>query len=162
MEKILHYLKKYQKRGECIPEETIKKISRQAKIPVHRIYKKVCYHSPVKENHYAAVKKLLQEKKKHLVVETAPSVRVSIGEEFGLSPGKIVLGQMIAALKELGFDKVFDTNLGADIMVMEEASELLERIKKKGPFPMVTTCCPAWVRFMEHFYHKLIPLRRSA
>jgi len=157
MEKILPHLKKYQKRGECIPEETIKKISKQAKIPVHQIYKKVCYHSPVKQDHYQAVKKLLKEKKKHLIVETAPSTRVSIGEEFGSEPGSIVLGQMVSALRELGFDKVFDTNLGADIMIMEEASELLQRIKNKGPFPLITTCCPAWIRFMEHFYHELIP-----
>ena len=157
MEKILPYLRKYQKKGECIPEETIKIISSQIKIPSHQIYKKVCYHSPVKEDHYQAVLKLLKEKKKHIVVETAPSIRVSIGEEFGLKPGAIVMGKMVAALRQCGFNKVFDTNLGADIMVMEEASELLERIKNNGPFPMLTTCCPAWVRFMEHFYHKLIP-----
>ena len=157
MQKLLHYLKKHQKRGQCIPENTIKKISNQAKIPVQTIYKKVCYHSPVKEDHYEIVKKLLLEKKKHLIVETAPSIRVSIGEEFDLKPGTIVLGKLVSALKQLGFNKVFDTNLGADIMVTEESSELLERIKNNGPFPMITTCCPAWIRFMEHFNHELIP-----
>jgi NADP-reducing hydrogenase subunit HndD len=148
------------KGGECIPEETIKKISQQTKLPAHKIFHKICYHAPeiaIKEDHYRKVLKLLKDKKKHIVVETAPSIRVSIGEEFGLEPGTIVLGKMVAALRECGFTKIFDTNLGADIMVVEEATELLQRIKKKGPFPMITTCCPAWIRFMEHFYHDLIP-----
>jgi len=69
----------------------------------------------------------------------------------------LVKGKMVAALRRCGFDKVFDTNLGADITIMEEASEFLERAKKGGPFPMVTTCCPAWIKFMEHFHHELIP-----
>ena len=158
MEKILPYLKKHQKRGECIPEKTINKISKQTNIPAHKIYKKVCYFEPkLKKDHYQEVLKLLREKKKHIVVETAPSIRVSIGEEFDLKPGTIVLGKLVAALKQCGFNKVFDTNLGADIMVTEESSEFLERIKNNGPFPMITTCCPAWIRFMEHFNHQLIP-----
>jgi iron only hydrogenase large subunit-like protein len=98
MEKLRPVLKKYQKRGQCIPEETIKKISTQINIPVHQIYKRVCYHSPVKEDHYQIVKKLLEEKKKHLIVETAPSTRVSLGEEFGLEPGTNVMGKMVSSL----------------------------------------------------------------
>jgi NADH-quinone oxidoreductase subunit G/NADP-reducing hydrogenase subunit HndD len=107
--------------------------------------------------HLPEVYKALKDKKKHVVVQTAPSIRASLGEEFGLEPGTLVKGKMVAALRKCGFDKVFDTNLGADMTIMEEASELLSRIKKGGIFPMLTTCCPAWIKFMEHFYHDLIP-----
>jgi iron-only hydrogenase group A len=106
--------------------------------------------------HLSEVLKALKDKKKHVVVQTAPSIRVSLGEEFGLPPGTSVKGKMVAALKRCGFDKVFDTNLGADMTIMEEAAELLERIKNNGPFPMITTCCPAWILFMEFFCHKLL------
>jgi NADH-quinone oxidoreductase subunit G/NADP-reducing hydrogenase subunit HndD len=107
--------------------------------------------------HLHEVLKVLEDKKKHVVVQTAPSIRASIGEEFDLEPGTLVKGKMVAALRKCGFNKIFDTNLGADMTIMEEASELLERIKKGGPFPMLTTCCPAWIKFMEHFYHDMIP-----
>ena len=107
--------------------------------------------------HLQEVLKVLKEHKKHVVVQTAPSIRASLGEEFDLEPGTLVTGKMVAALRKCGFDKVFDTNLGADLTIMEEASELLERIRKKGKFPMITTCCPGWIKFMEHFYHDLIP-----
>lgn len=103
--------------------------------------------------HLQDVFKVLKEHKKHIVVQTAPSIRASFGEEFGLEPGTLVTGKMVAALRKCGFDKVFDTNLGADMTIMEEASEFLRRVKKGGPFPMITTCCPAWIKFMEHFYH---------
>jgi NADH-quinone oxidoreductase subunit G len=107
--------------------------------------------------HLQDVLKALKDKNKHVIVQTAPSIRASLGEEFGMEPGSLVTGKMVAALRKCGFDKIFDTNLGADITIMEEASELLERVKKGGPFPMITTCCPAWIKFMEHFYHKYIP-----
>ncbi|MBW2965844.1 [FeFe] hydrogenase, group A [Candidatus Woesearchaeota archaeon] len=107
--------------------------------------------------HLQEVLKVLKDKKKHVVVQTAPSIRASLGEEFDLEPGTLVTGKMVAALKKCGFNKIFDTDLGADMTIMEEASELLERIKKGGPFPMLTTCCPAWIKFMEHFYHDIIP-----
>ncbi|MBW2977803.1 (2Fe-2S)-binding protein, partial [Candidatus Woesearchaeota archaeon] len=107
--------------------------------------------------HLQEVLKVLKDKKKHVVVQTAPSIRASLGEEFDMPPGTLVKGKMVAALRRCGFDKIFDTNLGADMTIMEEASELLERIKKGGKFPMITTCCPAWIKFMEHFYHDLIP-----
>jgi NADH-quinone oxidoreductase subunit G/NADP-reducing hydrogenase subunit HndD len=107
--------------------------------------------------HLPEVYKALKDKTKHVIVQTAPSIRASLGEEFGLEPGTLVKGKMVAALRKCGFNKVFDTNLGADITIMEEASELLGRIKKGGKFPMVTTCCPAWIKFMEHFYHDMIP-----
>ncbi|MFC1691701.1 NADH-dependent [FeFe] hydrogenase, group A6 [Nanoarchaeota archaeon] len=107
--------------------------------------------------HLPEVLEALKDKKKHVVVQTAPAIRASIGEEFGLDPGTLVTGKMVAALRKCGFDKVFDTNLAADLTIMEEGSELLERVKKGGPFPMITTCCPAWIKFMEHFYHDYIP-----
>ncbi|MBN2111740.1 (2Fe-2S)-binding protein, partial [Candidatus Woesearchaeota archaeon] len=106
--------------------------------------------------HLQEVIKVLKDRKKHVVVQTAPSIRAALGEEFGIEPGTLVKGKMVAALRRCGFDKVFDTNLGADLTIMEEASELLERVKKGGPFPMITTCCPAWIKFMEHFHHNLI------
>lgn len=107
--------------------------------------------------HLNEVLKVLTDRKKHVVVQTAPSIRAALGEEFGMAPGSLVTGKMAAALRRCGFDRVFDTNLGADITIMEEASELLKRVEKGGPFPMITTCCPAWIKFMEHFYHDLLP-----
>jgi len=106
--------------------------------------------------HLKEVIEVLKNKDKHVVVQTAPSIRASLGEEFDLPPGTLVKGKMVAALRKCGFDKIFDTNLGADMTIMEESSEFLQRIKNNGPFPMITTCCPAWIKFMEHFYHNLI------
>lgn len=101
------------------------------------------------------VEKVLKSGKK-VIVQTAPSIRASLGEEFGMKPGSLVTGKMVAALRRLGFYKVFDTNLGADFTTMEEAPELVERLKK-GKKPMFTSCCPAWVKFVEHFYPEFIP-----
>lgn len=106
--------------------------------------------------HTPEVLNVLKDKKKHVVVQTAPSIRASLGEEFDLPAGTLVTGKMVAALRKMGFDKVFDTDLGADMTIMEEASEFLKRLKRKGPLPMITTCCPAWIKFMEHFYHDLL------
>lgn len=83
------------------------------------------------------------------IVQTAPAVRVALGEEFGMDIGLDVQGKMVTALKRLGFDKVFDTNTGADLTIIEEANELIARIKNGGVMPMITSCCPAWVRFAE-------------
>lgn len=104
-----------------------------------------------------AIVRALKDKKKHVVVQVAPSIRASIGEEFGMPPGSLVTGKVVAALKKIGFDRVFDTDLGADMTIMEEASEFIERLKKGGPFPMITTCCPAWIKYMEHYEHGLFP-----
>jgi len=98
----------------------------------------------------------LADSEKHVVVQEAPAIRVSLGEEFGMRPGEVVSGKMHAVLKRLGFDAVFDTNFAADLTIMEEASELLERIKKGGPFPLFTSCCPGWIKFMETFYPDLM------
>jgi NADH-quinone oxidoreductase subunit G len=94
---------------------------------------------------------------KVVVVQEAPAVRVGLGEELGLPPGTLVTGKMHAALKKLGFDVVFDTNFTADLTIMEEGNELVKRIKEGGVLPMFTSCCPGWIKFMEHFYPDLIP-----
>lgn len=94
----------------------------------------------------------LQDPELHVIVQTAPSIRVTIGEEFGLPVGTLVTGQMVAALRRLGFHRVFDDCVGADITVMEEAKELLGRLERGGPFPQFTSCCPSWVLFCESFY----------
>lgn len=87
-----------------------------------------------------------------VVVQTAPSVRVALGEEFGMEIGTNVTGKMVSALKNLGFDKVFDTNTGADFTIMEEATEFVRRFKENDNLPMTTSCCPGWVRFAEMEY----------
>jgi NADP-reducing hydrogenase subunit HndD len=92
----------------------------------------------------------------HVVVQTAPSIRAAIGEGFGLPVGTPVTGQMITALRRLGFDRVFDTDFGADLTIIEEAHEFLTRLKE-GPLPMITSCSPGWVSFMEKFYPEMIP-----
>ncbi len=98
----------------------------------------------------------IKDKDKLVFVQTAPSIRVALGEEFGLPIGTNVTGQMVTALKEIGFDKVFDTNVGADFTIMEEASELVERIKNNEALPMITSCSPAWVRFIEMNYPEMV------
>ena len=95
---------------------------------------------------------VLQNPKKHVIVQVAPSVRVALGDAFGLPKGAIVTGQMVTALKMLGFDRVFDTNFGADLTIMEEGSELLSRIKNNGTLPMITSCSSGWVNYMEKNY----------
>ncbi len=92
-----------------------------------------------------------------IVAQFAPSVRVSIGEEFGIPAGEIVTGQLITALRKIGFQAVFDVNFGADMTTIIEAEELVDRIKNNGKLPMITSCCPAWVRYVEVYQPKLIP-----
>lgn len=91
----------------------------------------------------------LHDETKRVVVQIAPAVRVALGEEFHLEAGKNTLGKLVTALKMMGADEVYDTSLGADLTVMEEADEFLERLENGGPFPMFTSCCPAWVRYVE-------------
>ena len=94
---------------------------------------------------------------KYMVVQTAPAVRAALGEEFGYKIGTPVTGQMVAALRRLGFDKVYDTNFAADLTIMEEATELLGRIKNGGVLPMITSCSPGWVNYAEINYGELLP-----
>ena len=98
------------------------------------------------------VLRALQDKSKHVIVQVAPAVRVALGDAFGLGAGAIATGQMVTALKLLGFDKVFDTNFGADLTIMEEGYEFLDRLQHGGVLPMLTSCCPAWVTYMEKEY----------
>lgn len=117
-------------------------------------------HCPVgaihEREHLFEVLKVLKDKRKKVIVQAAPSIRATLGEEFGMPAGSLVTGKMVAALRKCGFYKVFDVNLGADMTIMEEASEFLRRVGKGGPFPMITTCCPGWILMMEHFYPEMI------
>ena len=94
---------------------------------------------------------------KYVVVQTAPAVRAALGEEFGYKIGTPVTGKMVAALRRLGFRKVFDTNFGADLTIMEEATELLHRVSDNGVLPMITSCSPGWVNYAEYYYGDLLP-----
>lgn len=94
----------------------------------------------------------------HVVVQVAPAVRVAIGEEFGYDIGTSLTGKLYASLRRLGFDKVFDTNFGADLTIMEEATEFVSRLTKNPEtLPLITSCCPAWVDLLEKYYHDMIP-----
>ena len=92
----------------------------------------------------------LHDPKKRVVFQIAPAVRVAVGEAFGLAPGVNTLDKLVSALKMMGADEVYDTNFGADLTVVEESAEFLERLKKGGPFPMFTSCCPAWIKYLEN------------
>ena len=94
---------------------------------------------------------------KHVVVQPAPAVRAALGEEFGMSIGTSVTGKMAAALRRLGFAKVFDTDFGADLTIMEEANELIDRVTNGGVLPMITSCSPGWIKFCEHYYPEFLP-----
>lgn len=98
----------------------------------------------------------LNDPTKRVIVNTAPSIRATIGEEFGLPVGTDAEGKMVAALRRLGFDGVFDTDFSADLTIIEEANELVERIKNGGKLPLITSCSPGWVKFCEHFYPDFI------
>ncbi|MBQ5825118.1 MAG: iron hydrogenase small subunit [Clostridia bacterium] len=100
----------------------------------------------------AAVFAAINDPEKFVVVNTAPSIRVTLGECFGMSIGSNVQGKMVAALRRLGFDKVFDTDFAADLTIMEEGYELLDRIKNGGTLPMITSCSPGWIKYCEHYY----------
>lgn len=96
----------------------------------------------------------IYDENKVVIVQTAPAIRVGIGEAMGMSEGALVTGQMVAALRKLGFDKVFDTQFTADLTIMEEGHELIKRLTTGGTLPMVTSCSPGWIKFIEHFYPK--------
>jgi len=103
------------------------------------------------------IEKPLKEKGKIVVVQFAPSIRTSIGEEFNLPYGEVVTEKIAAALKKLGFDRVFDTCVGADFTTSEESKEIIERIKSNKKLPILTSCCPAWVKYIEFYYPEFIP-----
>ena len=128
----------------------------------HCIYCGQCtLHCPVsaaqEQTHWESVEAIINKKDKIVVAQFAPSIRVSIGEDFGLPYGKIMTEQIVGALKQLGFNYVFDVNFAADVTTIIEAEELLERIKNKGTLPMFTSCCPAWINYVELYRPDLIP-----
>ncbi len=99
----------------------------------------------------------IADPEKVVIVQTAPAVRAALGEEFGMPIGTNVEGKMVASLKRLGFDKVFDTNFGADLTILEEGTEFINRVKNGGVLPMITSCSPGWIKFCEHYYPDLLP-----
>ena len=109
------------------------------------------------QSHLKAVESALADPELLVVVQHAPSISVTLAEEFGMKPGLDICGIMTAALRQLGFDRVFDTCFAADLTIMEEASELVHRITTGGPLPMTTSCSPGWIKFAEQFYPELLP-----
>lgn len=118
----------------------------------------VCPVNAIREqSHIEQVEAALKDKSKIVIAQTAPSVRASIGEEFGMPYGQDITGKLFTAYRKLGFDKVFDVNMGADITTMVEAEELVERIHSGEGLPMFTSCCPGWVKYVEFYHPELIP-----
>lgn len=105
--------------------------------------------------------KAINDPAKTVVVQTAPAVRVAVGQEFGFEPGVPVTGKLVAGLRALGFDKVFDTDFSADLTIMEEAHELVERVKAGKNLPILTSCCPGWINFIEHNFPDLLHIPSS-
>jgi len=112
----------------------------------------------VEKDNTPKVWRALADNDKVVVVQTAPAVRAALGEEFGVEAGTSVTGKMVAALRSLGFDKVFDTDFAADLTILEEAREFLTRVQEGKNLPMITSCCPGWVTFIEKHYHDLLNL----
>ncbi|MBO5944235.1 MAG: iron hydrogenase small subunit [Clostridia bacterium] len=111
----------------------------------------------VEKDNTAEVFAAINDPEKFVIVQTAPSIRATLGEAFGMSVGTNVEGKMVAALRRLGFDKVFDTDFAADLTIMEEANELLDRVQNGGTLPMITSCSPGWINYCEHYYPEQIP-----
>ncbi|MBQ7404092.1 MAG: iron hydrogenase small subunit [Lentisphaeria bacterium] len=103
----------------------------------------------------------INDPSKTVIVQTAPAVRVAVGQEFGFAPGVPVTGKLVAGLRALGFDKVFDTNFSADLTIMEEGNEIVERIKSGKDLPILTSCCPGWINFIEHNFPDLLNIPSS-
>lgn len=95
---------------------------------------------------------------KYVIVQTAPAIRVALGEKFNMEPGTIVTGKMVSALRRLGFNKVFDTDFAADVTIVEEAHEFIDRLQNGGRLPILTSCCPSWVKFIEHQFPDLLDI----
>ena len=118
----------------------------------------LCPTEAIKERlEYIKAKEAIKDPNKVVIISTAPAVRVGLGEEFGIQEGSFVESKMVGALKELGADYVLDITFGADLTIMEEAAELVERIKQNKNLPQFTSCCPAWVKYAEIFYPELLP-----
>lgn len=113
-------------------------------------------------SHVYKVWEAINDKSKTVIVQTAPAVRVAIGEDFGMEPGTVSTGKMVAALRMMGFDKVFDTDFAADLTIMEETTEFLARLKSGENLPILTSCCPSWVKFFEHQFPDLLNIPSTA
>ncbi len=109
------------------------------------------------KNHIEKVWTAINDEKKKVVAQIAPAVRVALGEMFGLEPGVLTIGKIVAALKLIGFDKVFDTSFAADLTVIEETNEFINRKTNNGKLPLFTSCCPAWIKYAEQNYSDLLP-----
>ena len=117
----------------------------------------VCPVGAIAEKDYIKdVLAAIADPEKTVLVQTAPAVRAGLGECFGLPIGTNVEGKMVSALRKLGFDKVFDTDFSADLTIMEEATEFLDRVKNGGKLPLITSCSPGWVKFCEHYFPDMI------
>lgn len=112
-------------------------------------------------NNNAQIWDVLADKSKTVIVQTAPAVRVALGEAFGMEPGSDVTGKMVTALRSLGFDYVYDTNFAADVTIVEEASEFVHRFKEGGVMPILTSCCPSWIKFIEHNFGDMLDIPSS-
>ncbi len=123
-------------------------------------------HCPVgalyENSHVEKVWEAIHDPERFVVVQEAPAVRVMLGEEFGMKPGSLVTGKMYAALRRLGFDAVMDTNFTADLTIIEEGTELVSRLKSGERLPLITSCSPGWIKFMETFFHDMIPHMSTA
>jgi iron-only hydrogenase group A len=118
----------------------------------------VCPVGAITEKEYISeVFDAINDPTKFTVIQDAPAVRAALGEEFGYPPGTLVTGKMLAAARKLGFDRIFDTNFAADLTILEEGSELLKRVGEGGTLPLITSCSPGWIKFIEHFYPELLP-----
>ena len=118
----------------------------------------VCPVGAITEKEYInEVWAAINDPTKFTVIQDAPAVRAALGEEFGYPPGTLVTGKMLAAVRKLGFDRIFDTNFAADLTILEEGSELLKRVGEGGTLPLITSCSPGWIKFIEHFYPELLP-----
>ena len=114
------------------------------------------------ENEYKRISKIMDDKNIIKIAQIAPSIRVAIGEEFGIAHGEVVTGKLVAALKKVGFDYVFDTSFGADMTTVEEAKELIYRLKNNKKLPMFSSCCPGWVRYVLVYYPEFESLLTTA
>ncbi len=122
----------------------------------------VCPTGAITGNNYVSkVWKAINDPTKTVIVQTAPAVRVAIGQEYGFKTGQAITGKMVAGLRRLGFDKVFDTDFSADLTIMEEGHELIERVKAGKNLPILTSCCPGWINFLEHHYPDLLDIPSS-
>lgn len=108
------------------------------------------------KNENDKVWEVIYDKRKRVVAQIAPAVRVALGEEFGFKPGEVTIGKIVAALKRIGFDEVYDTSFGADMTVIEESNEFIEKLKEGKELPLFTSCCPAWIKFAENRFPDIV------